>query len=76
MVLMPSRDIPEEFRNRLFPVAEARAAGMSRRMLCGPRFRWLVAARELNLLELMTAGDWLRPNPAISARTSFRSSLI
>ncbi|HJQ87936.1 MAG TPA: hypothetical protein VJ820_10825, partial [Propionibacteriaceae bacterium] len=30
-VLMPSRDIPEEFRDRPFPVAEARAAGMSRR---------------------------------------------
>jgi hypothetical protein len=36
---MPSRDIPDEFRNRPFPVAEARAAGMSRRMLRGARFR-------------------------------------
>ena len=36
---MPSRDIPDEFRNRPFPVAEARAAGMSRRMLRGTRFR-------------------------------------
>ena len=36
---MPSRDIPEEFRNRPFPVAEARAAGMSRRMLRWTRFR-------------------------------------
>jgi hypothetical protein len=36
---MPSRDIPDKFRNRPFPVAEARAAGMSRRMLRGTRFR-------------------------------------
>ena len=36
---MPSRDIPDEFRYRPFPVAEARAAGMSRRMLRGARLR-------------------------------------
>ena len=36
---MPSRDIPDEFRDRPFPVAEARAAGISRRMLRGSRFR-------------------------------------
>jgi hypothetical protein len=36
---MPSRDIPDEFRDRPFPLAEARAAGISRRMLRGTRFR-------------------------------------
>jgi hypothetical protein len=39
---MPSRDIPEQFRDRPFPVAEARAAGMSRRMLRGTRFRVVI----------------------------------
>jgi hypothetical protein len=36
---MPGRDTPDEFRNRPFPVAEALAAGISRRMLRGTRFR-------------------------------------
>jgi hypothetical protein len=85
---MPGRDIPDEFRNRPFPVAEARAAGISRRMLRGTRFRVVtrgvyatatvpksystfvratlltlpittIVAGELDLLELVTAGDWL-----------------
>ena len=38
-VVMPARDIPDELRNRPFAITEARARGMSRRMLRGTRFR-------------------------------------